>query len=98
VTYLAETKRASHPSSVHSGHIVNRVLVAGEVKISVLPSVPSVALEAGPWVSALLSTHLKVGRGSLSAAAKSWAFHWSQASSQLLNTLNAIFTRFPWGT
>jgi hypothetical protein len=40
-------------------------------------------------------THLEVGGGSLRAAVKSWAFYWSQASSQLLNTLNAIFTRSP---
>jgi hypothetical protein len=42
LTYLAETKRGSRPSSVHSGHIVDRVLVSGKVKGSVLPSVPSV--------------------------------------------------------
>jgi hypothetical protein len=40
---------------------------------------------------------LKVGGGSLTAAAKIWAFCWSQVSSQLLNTLNAIFPRSPWG-
>jgi hypothetical protein len=40
---------------------------------------------------------LEVGGGGLRAAAKSWAFHWSQASSLLLNTLNAIFTRSPLG-
>jgi hypothetical protein len=31
----------SHPFSVHSGHIMDRVLVAGEVKGSVLPNVLS---------------------------------------------------------
>jgi hypothetical protein len=41
-----------------------------------------VALEAGPWRRAL-SGNLEVGGGSLRAAVKSWAFHWSQASSQL---------------
>jgi hypothetical protein len=41
LTCLAETKRGSHPSSVHSGHIVDRVLAADEVKGSVLPSVSS---------------------------------------------------------
>jgi hypothetical protein len=40
---------------------------------------------------------LEVGRSSLRAAVKSWAFHWFQASSQLLNTLTAIFTSSPWG-
>jgi hypothetical protein len=41
LTYLAETKRGSHPSSVHSGHIVDRVVVVSEVKGTVLPGVPS---------------------------------------------------------
>jgi hypothetical protein len=40
---------------------------------------------------------LEVGGGDLRAAAKSWASRWSQASSQLLNTLYDIFTRFLWG-
>jgi hypothetical protein len=44
-----------------------------------------------------LAPLLEVGGGSLRAATKSWAFYWSQASSRLLNTLNAIFTRSPWG-
>jgi hypothetical protein len=37
LTYLAETKRGSHPSSVHSGHIVDSVLAVGKVKGSFLP-------------------------------------------------------------
>jgi hypothetical protein len=41
LTYLAETKRGSRSSSVHSGHIVDNVLVAGEVKGSFLPNVLS---------------------------------------------------------
>jgi hypothetical protein len=36
------------------------------------------------------------GGGGLRAVAKSWALWWSRAFSQLLNTLNAIFTRSPW--
>jgi hypothetical protein len=56
-----------------------------------------VALEAGPGGVCCCPAHLEVGGGGLRAAAKSWAFHWSQASSQLLNTLSAIFTRSPCG-
>jgi hypothetical protein len=56
-----------------------------------------VALEAGPGRVHCCLAHLKVGGGSLRAATKSWAFHWSPTSSRLLNTLNAIFTRSPWG-
>jgi hypothetical protein len=50
-----------------------------------------VALEAGPWRCALLSSPSQSWRSGLMAAAKSWAFHWSQASSWLLNTLSATF-------
>jgi hypothetical protein len=55
-----------------------------------------VALEAGPRGVHCCQVPLEVGEDSLRAAAKSWAFHWSQTSSQLLNTLNAVFTRSPW--
>jgi hypothetical protein len=99
LTYFAETKRASCPSSVHSSHIVDRVLAAGEVKgrIFFFPMSCLVALEAGPWRCALLSSHLKVEGCDLKAAIRSCVFYWSQASSRLLNTLNAIFTRSHWG-
>jgi hypothetical protein len=40
---------------------------------------------------------LEVGGGGLRAAVKSWTFHWSQTSSQLLNTLNDIFQDLPGG-
>jgi hypothetical protein len=73
------------------------VLAAGEVKGSVVPSVHLFALEAGPGGVHCCPAHLEVGGGSLRAATKSWAFCWSQTSSWLLNTLNAIFTRSPWG-
>jgi hypothetical protein len=98
LTYLAETKRGSRPSSVHSGHIMDRVLAAGEVKGSVFPSVPSGCIWSRPLEAcSVVWACLEVGGGSFRAAAKSWAFNWSQASSQLSNTLNAIFTRSPSG-
>jgi hypothetical protein len=50
-----------------------------------------VFLEAGPVGMHCCLARLEVGGGGLRVAAKSWAFYWSQASSQLLNTLNAIF-------
>jgi hypothetical protein len=56
-----------------------------------------VALEAGPGGVHCCPALLEVGGGGLRAAAKNWAFYWSQTSSQLLDTLNAIFTRSPWG-
>jgi hypothetical protein len=56
-----------------------------------------VSLEAGPGGVHYCPACLKVGGSGLRAAAKSWAFHWSQTSSWLLNTLKAIFTRSPWG-
>jgi hypothetical protein len=40
MTYLVEAKRGSQPSSVNSGHIVDRVLEAGKVKGRFLPNVP----------------------------------------------------------
>jgi hypothetical protein len=56
-----------------------------------------VALKAGHGGVCCFPARLKVGGGSLRVTAKSWEFCWSQTSFQLLNTLNAIFTRSPWG-
>jgi hypothetical protein len=53
-------------------------------------------LKQAPGGMCCYPARLKVGGGGLRAATKSWAFCWSQTSSQLLNTLNAIFTRSPW--
>jgi hypothetical protein len=92
-----QRQRGSHPSSVHSGHIVDKLLVAGEVKGSFCPMSCQVVLKQAPGGVHCCLAHLGVGWGGLRAAIKSWAFHWSQASSQLLNILNAIFTRSPWG-
>jgi hypothetical protein len=84
--------------SVHSGYIVDRVLVAGEVKGSFFPQCLAwLYLKQAPGGMVCCPASLEVREGSLRAAIKSWVFHWSQASSQLLNTLNAIFKRSPWG-
>jgi hypothetical protein len=53
MTYLVEAKRNSGPSSVHLGHFVDRVLVAGEVKSSFCPGPRLVAFDTGPWRRAL---------------------------------------------
>jgi hypothetical protein len=66
----------------------------GEVKGSFLPNV--LYLKQTPGCVCCLA-HLEVGQGGLRAATKSWAFCWSQASSQLLNTLNAILKDLPGG-
>jgi hypothetical protein len=54
---------------------MDRVLVAGEVKGSILPSVHLVAFEAGPWRCALLS-----------GPSQSWR-RWPQSSCQELGLL-----------
>jgi hypothetical protein len=48
-------------------------------------------LEQAPGGVCCCPAGLKTGGGGLRATSKSWAFRWYRASSQLLNTLKAIF-------
>jgi hypothetical protein len=77
LTYIPETKRGSCPSSAHSGHIVDRVLVVGKAKGSFFAQcLVWLHLKQTPGGMHCCLAHLEVGGGSLRVATKSWAFRW----------------------
>jgi hypothetical protein len=97
LTYLAETKRGSHPPVSILATLWAGSWQQARWRAVFCPVSHLITLEAGPGGVRCCPARVEVGGGSLRAAAKSWAFHWSQALSRSLNTLNAIFTRSPWG-